>query len=271
MSQADVSNLRRKVLLTGAAGRIGTAFRHFVAGRYDFRLADCDLAGLDDSGAAEVMALDIVDLEACQVACQGMDTVVHLAGDASGAAGFYGSLLDNNIKGVYNIFQAARDQGCRRVIFASSVQAISGYPLDVQAHPESPVKPINMYAVSKCFGEAVAHYFALAEGLSSIAIRIGTFEGNHAWDKLDARNLSTFISKRDLGQLLVRCIEVPQVQFAIVHGVSNNRFKRLDITSTKALLGYAPLDDSFQLFNTGIEYRERWYRESVHQPEEAEI
>jgi uronate dehydrogenase len=268
MSHSEELSAKRKVLLTGAAGRIGTAFRHYAENRYDFRLVDRKTEELGQPGRDEIIELDVADLAACRRACEGIDTVLHLAGDPSPRAGFYDSLLDNNIKGVYNIFRAAKDQGCRRVIFASSVQVISGYPLDVQAHPESPVKPINLYGVSKCFGEALAHYFALAEGLSSIAVRIGSFEGNrHDWADINARNLSTFVSKRDLCQLFIRCIETPAVQFAIVHGVSNNRFKRMDITSTKEILGYAPQDDSFQLFETGLRYRQGWFSELPEPPD----
>lgn len=266
------TNTKRNVLLTGAAGRIGTAFREFVADQYNLRLADRTIDNLNDPYNFEAIEMDIVDLDACQRLCQGIDTVVHLAGDPSGKAGFYGSLLDNNFKGTYNVFQAAFDQGCRRVIFASSVQAISGYPLDVQAHPESPVKPLNMYAVSKCFGEAVAHCFA-SQGLSGIAIRVGSFEGNPGMSRQNppnARNLSTFVSKRDLSHLIVRCIETPDVPFAIVHGVSNNRFKRMDITSTKQIFDYQPQDDAFQRFGIGIPYQDRWYDESgLSKPEAA--
>ena len=255
---------KRQVLLTGAAGRIGTAFREYVGDRYTLRLADRTLAGLENPHGFEATQVDLIDLDACRTLCQGIDTVVHLAGDPSGRAGFYGSLLDNNIKVVYNVFQAALEQGCRRVIFASTVQTISGYPLDVQAQTDSPVKPLNLYAVSKVFGEAVAHCYA-SQGLSGIAIRIGSFEGNRALSseyKPNARNLSTFISKRDLSQLIVRCIEVPDVQFTIVHGVSDNRFKRLDLTSTKATVGYQPLDDAFEKFEIGLINQDRWYEEN---------
>ncbi len=127
---------KRKVLLTGAAGRIATAFRHYDGERYALRLADRDLGRIGDSAGHEAVALEIADLDACQAACAGIDTVVHLAADPSPDADFYGSLLDNNIKGTYNVFRAARDQGCRRVIFASSVHAVIGYMPDVQAHPE---------------------------------------------------------------------------------------------------------------------------------------
>ena len=249
-------------MLTGAGGRIGSSFRQLAGEQYDLRLAERSPDLLGDLAGQEAIEFNVADLEACRRACRGIDTVVHLAGNPSTQADFYGSLLDDNIKGVYNIFQAAKEQGCRRVIFASSIQVISGYPLDVQAHPESPVKPLNMYAVSKCFGEAVAHYFAAVEGLSSIAIRIGAFEGNHPYTSTPhARNLSAFISERDLSHLITRCIEAPNVKFAIVHGVSDNRFKRMDISSTKEIVGYAPQDDAFQLFNTGLHYMDRWYQE----------
>src|SRR5690606_38905751 len=131
-----------------------------------------------DPGKHEALEANTADLAVCRELCQGIDTVVHLAADPSPRADFYESLLDNNFKSTYNIFRAAKDAGCRRVIIASSIQVIEGYPLDVQAKPESPVRPMNMYAVSKAYGEATAHYFAYAEGLSSIAIRVGAYEGN---------------------------------------------------------------------------------------------
>ena len=111
-----------------------------------------------------------------------------------------------------------------------------------------PVRPADMYGVCKCFGEAVASYFAYAEGLSSIAIRIGAFDHNH----LPKEYLSVFISRRDLSHLLVQCIETPNIQFALVHGVSNNRFKRIDLTETRELLNYQPQDDAFEIFDIGL-------------------
>jgi NAD+ dependent glucose-6-phosphate dehydrogenase len=237
----------RRVLLTGAAGRVASAFREYAGERYWLRLADRVTERLADarSQGQEIFELDIADLEACQRACQDMDTVIHLAADPSEKATFYGSLLDNNVKGAYNIFRAAKDQGCRRVIFASSIHAVEAYPLDTQIHPSMPVRPADMYGVCKCFGEAMASYFAYTEGLSSIAIRIGAFDNN----LLTRERLNIYISRRDLCHLLVQCIETPNIQFALVHGVSNNRFKRLDLMETRALLNYEPQDDAFEIFN----------------------
>lgn len=253
----------KRILLTGAAGRIGTAFREFTGERYHLRLGVHNLGKLNNPGGHEVIQLEVSELESCQKACQGMDMIIHLAGSASPAAGFYETLLDSNIKGSYNILQAARDQGCQRVILASSVQAVVGYPLDVQVHPDSSVRPLNMYGVCKCFTEAAAHYFATVEGLSCIAIRIGSFESGWIKKMTNARNLSTFVSRRDMSHLLVQCVETPDVKFAIVHGVSDNRFKYLDITSTRELLDYRPQDDSFDLYGVDLQYSEQWVTSSL--------
>jgi uronate dehydrogenase len=256
--------MKRKVMVTGAGGRIGRAFLDYVGDRYDLRLVDRNAERLAAFGAYETLVADMSDLASCQAACAGVDTVLHLAADPSPRAGFYESLLDNNIKAVYNIFRAAKDQGCRRVVYASSIQVMEGYPLDVQAKPDTPIKPMNMYAVGKAFGEATAHYFAYAEGLSSIAVRVGAFEGNREWEdgvQPDGRTLSAFVGKRDLSHLFERCIEVEDLQFAILQAVSDNRFKRLDISSTRALVGYRPLEDAFQRFEIGIQDNPRWMSE----------
>ncbi|MDQ2714865.1 MAG: NAD(P)-dependent oxidoreductase [Chloroflexota bacterium] len=251
---------RKRLLLTGAAGGIGSAFFRATAEHYTFRLADRDTPSLisAESQGHEVCMLDVADLDACQQACRDIDVVIHLAATTNPEADFYQMLLQNNIQGAYNIFRAAKDQGCQRVIFASSAQVVAGYPDDVQAHPEAPLRPMNMYGVCKCFGEAVASYFAYAEGLSSIAVRIGSYDVNgdaSNWlrQEPNVRHLSGYMSERDMNQLLMRCIETPDVQFAIVHGISNNRFKRLDTTSTRDLLGYAPQDDAFEIFQADLQ------------------
>ncbi len=255
----------RHVLLTGAAGRIGSAFRQAVADQYVLRLVDRYADKIADASDYEVVAANLADPAVCQQVCQGIDTVVHLAADPATDAGFYESLLDNNIKAAYNILRAAKDQGCRRVILASSIQTVEGYPLDVQARPDMPMKPLNLYGATKGFGELMAHYFAYTEGLSCIAVRIGAFGNNAGFrqngDSVDARNLSAYISPRDLNHLFVQCIETPDVQFAVLHAVSDNRFKRIDITSTRETVNYQPQDDAFELFNVGLTNRERWYQE----------
>jgi NAD+ dependent glucose-6-phosphate dehydrogenase len=252
----------KRVLLTGATGRIGASFFEAMREKYWFRLAARRIEKMGEAGEHEKISLDVADLDACQEACRGIDTVLHLAADPSPASGFYESLLDNNIKGAYNIFRAAKDQGCQRVVYASSIQLIEGYPLDTQAGPDMPTKAVNMYGACKAFAESTAHYFAAKEGLSCLCVRVGNYQGNSDSMVADARRLSAWISERDMNQLFERCIDVEDLPYAILHAVSDNRFKRLDIRSTRELVGYEPQDNSFDFFGTGIDNGARWYTEA---------
>lgn len=242
---------KHRVLVTGAAGRVGTAFYQNASTSFELRLADKVVASLSNT-SHEVVQLDILDFDSCARACQNIDTVLHLAANPDPNAPF-DSLLAVNMQGTYNVFRAAQAAQCQRVVFASSAQAVEGYPLDVQVKPHMPVRPKNLYGVSKCFGEALAAYFAEQEGLSSIAVRIACFEEFIVGHPETARDMSAYVSRRDLVQLLTKCITATlDIPFAIVHGVSNNRFKRLDLTTTVRILGYDPQDDAFQLLNMGF-------------------
>ena len=239
---------RLRVLVTGAAGNIGSYFAKHNEGRYDLRLMIRD--GDDASeikGLGEIITSDITDLEQARAACAGADVVLHLAGDPSPEA-TWSSLLPTNIVGTYNVFAAAKSGGVRRVVFASSIHAVSGYPADVQVGPDFPVNPGDLYGVSKCFGEALGRYMAEHEGVSCIAIRIGAFQPLSAARKAENVGLmDAYVSHRDLNVLLQRAVEAEHLKWAVVNGLSDNRFKRLDITSARELLGYAPQDDMTDL------------------------
>ena len=133
---------RRRILVTGAAGNIGSYFAEHSHGRYELRLM---VQQMDEDAEAlrsfeEVVAGDLGDLEGMKELCSGIDTVLHLAADPSPSATWQ-SLLPNNIVGTYHAFVAAKAAGCRRVIFASSIHAVSGYPPDVQVKTSEPVNP----------------------------------------------------------------------------------------------------------------------------------
>jgi uronate dehydrogenase len=240
--------MNRNVLITGAAGRIGTALVEHLKARtdkqYDLRLAD-----LREAGERSIQ-LDVTDFTACRKACEGVDTVIHLAGVASPDSPF-DAILPVNIAGTYNVFRAASDAGARRIVFASSAQVIEGYPLDVQVRVDMPVRPKNLYGVSKAFGEAMAAYFAYQEGLEAVAVRIGAFEYPNEWNRMGARDLSAWASPHDLCVLLSQCIEAElgDDPFIIAHGISNNRFKRMDLADTRKDLRYHPKDDAFSVWN----------------------
>src|SRR5215213_2255699 len=238
---------RRFVLLTGAAGRIGTAFRKAHSEQFRFRLADLDTGTLADTPGAnhEIVRLDIADADACRQACAGIDTIIHLAADASTEADWESSLLPNNIKGVVNIFRAASEAGCRRVVFASSVHAVGGLQEEAVAD-DAPPRPVNLYGASKAFGEAVAATYS-AVGLSGIAIRIGAYDAPWFYEEGDATAAMAYVSARDLNDLLVRCIETGNISYAVVAGISDNARKRFNLIQTRRLLGYEPRDDGFKV------------------------
>ncbi|HLK57183.1 MAG TPA: NAD(P)-dependent oxidoreductase [Chthonomonadaceae bacterium] len=235
---------KRNILLTGAAGHIGTAYRKHAGKQYAFRLVDIKPIG--DPEGHETQIADLADPDAARRACEGMDTVIHLAADPRTTAEFYKDLLDPNFKATYNMYRAAKDAGCARLIFASSVNAVGGYPHERQVRATDAPCPGNVYGASKAFGESLGAYFGHAEGLSSICIRIGAVgELSHLRADTPDYVRSIFITFRDLCHLLDRCVETPNIPFAVVHGVSKNRVNWLDLTETSRLLDYHPVDDAF--------------------------
>lgn len=235
----------RRVLVTGAAGKIGSFYARHAPGHHTKRLLvrEIDDRARELSTLGEVIAVPLDDISALKEACDGMDTVLHLAGNPRPDAGWE-DLLEANIKGTYNMLAAAKAAGCRRVILASSIHAVSGYAADVQVRTSEPVNPGDLYGVSKCFMEALGRYYAEKEGLSVIALRIGAFQPVEEARKEDSFwMMDCFVSHRDLNDLMVRCIDDDRLRFAIFHGVSDNRFKRLDISDARELLGFFPQDD----------------------------
>ncbi|WP_409026807.1 NAD(P)-dependent oxidoreductase [Janthinobacterium sp. SUN098] len=236
-----------RVLVTGAAGIIGTVFWKRRHGEFSLRLADLHTGKLAEAPCPS-MQLDVSDHAACLAACMDTDVVLHLAGVPHASADFDAQLLQPNIIGTHNIFRAAQAQGVKRVVFASSAQTVEGYPLDMQVHENMPARPANMYGASKAFGEGVASAFAHQHGMTAIAVRIANVAQFEKGQHHSARDIAAFISERDVVQLLARCIAADVAPgYHVVHGVSDNRYKRLSIDATRRLVGYAPQDDGFTL------------------------
>jgi len=238
---------KRSVLVTGGAGRIGSYFAEHAFDRYDLRLmVRGDEEKIEHIKAfGQVEQCDLGDLDGLNRLCKGVDTVLHLAADHRTHAPWE-ELLPNNIVGTYNVFAAAKAQGCRRVVFASSINAMNGSHSDVQMRSDDPVDPGNLYGVSKCFGEALCRYYACRQGLSGIALRIGAFQSLDSLSGHVHRIPSTVIvTPRDLFQLIVKSIDDERLQFAIFQGMSNNRHNRYDTSDARELIGYNPVDDAF--------------------------
>lgn len=243
---------KRKVLITGGAGRIGQFITRQWADQYDIVLTD--VKEPPETFGFPFHQADLSDFDAVRPLCDGIDTVVHLGADPSMQA-TWESLLPNNVIATYNVYEAAHQAGCRRVIFASSVNAVFGYPDDVQVHTDMPVRPPNLYGATKCWGEAVARFYADQRGLSSICLRFGAVSKRLGDDeamnqryRLEHDYIDLVLTYEDLTQLVEKSIEASdEVRFQIFHGVSNNRWKRLDISEARAIIGYEPVDDAFEM------------------------
>jgi uronate dehydrogenase len=237
MSQA-VSDMKR-ILITGAAGKIGDTLRKGLRGSYPLiRLLDIAPLGAIEAGE-ELYTADIRDIAALEKAMAGIDCVVHLAGVPEEAA--WEKVLALNIEGCFNVFEAARRQGVKRVIFASSNHAVGFHRRERFIDNTVVPRPDTRYGVSKVFGEALGRLYADKYGLSVACLRIGSFLVPDR--PTGARQLLTWISHRDMVQLARRCIDHPNYHFVTVYGVSNNLRNRWDNTNVK-FLGYRPLDDS---------------------------
>ena len=243
--------MKPKILVTGGCGKIGSYFVKCTSNRYIFRVVDKVAWDNKKHGAlsGESMVVDLQDLAACRKACEGMDAVIHLAADASPDADFYESLLANNIVATHNMFRAAKDAGCKKIIYASSAHVVSAYQAGVQINSDMAVMPGNTYGVTKCFGEALAAYYAQIEGLPAIVLRIGAYIFPEEYEHFSLDELDAFLDPNDFNDLLIKCLETPHVTYAIAHAISNNRYKRLDLSETGAIFGYRPKADAFEIFN----------------------
>ncbi len=202
---------------------------------------------------------DLTDFDALQRAVAGMDVVVHMAADPDGSQGWE-SVLNNNIVGAHNMFEAARLAGVRRIVYASTNQVVFGYRAEEPyaalfagrfddpvlenyrtIDHTMPTRPLNDYACSKVFGEALAHRYAQTHGMSCICLRIGWVTSDDQLPNPGARIL--WCSQRDIVQLVERCVNAPDdLRFDIFFGHSDNRYNLVDIQHARDVLGYTPQD-----------------------------
>lgn len=228
-----------RVLITGAAGNIGRTLRPHLRGRYAL-LRLTDIAPQESAGAGEEVAtVDIRDMAALERSMQGIDCVIHLAGMPEEDA--WDRILPLNIEGCYNVFEAARRQGVRRMVFASSNHAVGFHRRETFIDTRVEPRPDGRYGVSKVFGEAVGRLYADKYGMSVACMRIGSFRPDNR--PSESRHLLTWISHRDMAQLAMRCVEHAGYHFVVVYGVSANLRNRWDNTPAK-FLGYRPQDDA---------------------------
>ena len=226
----------KTILITGASGGVGTHLRHELAGKYKLRLSDRrTLKGLAKNET--FVRADLAKMAHALRITKGVDAIVHLGGYA--VEGPWEPILESNIVGCYNLFEAARRNGVKRMLFASSNHAAGFYPrgetIDHRVYP----RPDGRYGVSKVFGEALGSLYSDKYGMEVFNMRIGNVDVR----PIDKRRLSIWLSPRDLAQLVTIGIEHPDIRFEIVYGVSGNDRSWYD-NSNAVRLGYRPLDDS---------------------------
>ncbi len=221
------------VLMTGAAGGIGTRMRTLLKGVYpELRLSDI-AAPQDLRPDEEFVAAQLSDIAQVERVLEGVDGVIHLGGRS--IEDTWEVIHEANIVGTYNLYEAARRQGVKRVVFATSNHAIGFYKRSQRIDGNVAVRPDSRYGVSKAFGEAVAALYADKHGIGSLCVRIG-----HFYDApVDVRRLSIWVSPEDLTQLFRIGLEHPDIHYEIVYGASDNQRSFWD-NSAAYRLGYKP-------------------------------
>lgn len=224
-------------VVTGAAGLVGRALRQALRDR-DVRLVSTDVRDVEpiDGDGDRVVVLDLADLEGLTAEVEGADGIIHLGG-LSDEADFH-DLADVNIVGTYHVLEAARRTGVPRVVYASSNRVTGMYPTTTLVDPDMPARPDGFYGVSKVAGEALCRLYADKFGLSTLALRIGSYEGAPG----NARERSTWLSPADAVAAFTAAMTTRE-HHAVFYAVSANTDAWWD-RSAGERVGFRPADDA---------------------------
>lgn len=227
----------KRLLITGAAGGLGQVVREGLAGYVDtLRLSDIADLGSAAPGE-EIVRCDLADREAVDALVAGCDAILHLGGISVEAA--FDSLLRANILGTYNLYEAARQHGVRRILFASSNHATGFHRLDERLDETSQRRPDSLYGVSKCFGEDLARLYFDKFGIETVSVRIGSYFA----EPTDRRMLATWLSPRDFVSLCRAVFDAAETGYLMLYAASANRDQRWS-NAHAAQLDWKPLHSS---------------------------
>ncbi|MGO9545088.1 MAG: NAD-dependent epimerase/dehydratase family protein [Rhodomicrobium sp.] len=234
----------KRVLLTGASGAIGSRLRSLLRPLYELVLSDIEPPH-DLQPQEAFFAADLADASAIERAAKGVEGIIHLGGESAEAP--WETILRSNIIGIHNLFEAARKQGVKRVVFASSNHAVGFYPRAQRIGPQVLPLPDTRYGVSKAFGESLGALYAYKYGLGVFCIRIGNVSGAPA----DERRLAIWLKPEDLVSLLRIGLEREGLVYEVVYGVSDNARGWWD-NSRASELGYQPEGHSEDFANQAL-------------------
>ena len=258
----------KNILITGGAGLVGSVLTKGLKDKFNISILDIKKVDGVDSHTG-----DISNIDSIIPAFKGIDTVVHLAGDRR-VHGDWDSILNNNIIGLYNIYEAARLSGVKRVVFASSQHATGGFydvepysfindgkyeklptnykPLDETCR----IRPDSFYGASKSFGESMSSYYSDFHDISTINIRIGWVISDDD-PTFSPASLNLWLSHRDIVQIIDLSINAPEeIKYDTFYATSDNYWKIWSIEKAKKILGYKPFDAA------GSEFIERETRDA---------
>ena len=263
---------KKHVLVTGLSGLVGTALRSDFEDRYELSsLSRYGTDGMDDSHNFKG---NIAELDTIIPAFEGQHTVVHLAADRSANANWE-SALRNNFVGVYNVYEAAKRTGVKRVVFGSSQHAIGGFyqdepyktilagNFDQVKRPFKlidetvPIRPDGYYGASKAYAEGLGSYYSEFHGISSINIRIGWTISNDN-PTSNGGGLAMWLSHRDTAQIHVKAVDAPDsLMYTVVFAMSNNYWNIFSLEKARKVLGYEPQDDAGKVLDPTSKMLER--------------
>ena len=229
----------KKLVLTGAAGRLGSYLREPLSKMADV-LVSTDL--VDDLGklydGEQYVKADLASLSDMESLLEGTDMVVHFG--AIGDEAPFDAIMQANILGAYNVWEAASRNGVKRVVYASSIHAVGMHPKTDFIGIDAPHRPDTYYGLAKCFAEDLASLYWDKRNIESVCMRILSCA-----QVTNARALGSWLSYDDLIHLVERSINTPVTGFSVVYGVSNN--DRAPVDNSKAsFLGYRPKDNAEQ-------------------------
>lgn len=238
------------ILITGATGAIGTELAKHLINNHELTLVGRDFSDYPDNlmDQANIVKKDLVDRDNWDGLLDDAEYIIQLAGEAGADAEYYGDLRELNYDIPYNLFdEATKAKNLKRIIYASSIHAVSAYPENVQVKATDPVRPGDLYGVSKVYLEGLAAYHAYENGIESIGIRIADYRPDNDLDEeADENGKAMYFSKDDMNRLIDCCLEAElEEPTLVVNGISANTFPRLSFETARVKLGYEPQDNAF--------------------------